>query len=356
LRIISIYLLKKFVKYFIIILISLEAFFIAIDLFHSFKWLPESANLQFLYMAYYSFFILTITFPLSLVFAWIATITEFVKHSELVAFFSLGYSYRDILTPILTLSTMLILILLSLQATPLAYAESQKARILDNEYFTSFKEQLLLKYDNYFVYFEKLQPVLKKAENIKVFKIEDDNVVETIEAKNAIYQNDRWYIVDAKVLTKPKDINWDSTKITVKREKFLYILEGFKPKILDNVYESKSQYSISDAIEAFILLREQGLSTDKIRSSLYQQIVGSFFVIPTLVLIFIFTSINKRVFNIAKFSTVSIFLTLIVWGSLFLLYKLSIGGVLIPEFAILLPLGILLFLTRYFYIKRIKRI
>ena len=355
-NIISIYLLKKFVKYFIIILLSLEAFFIAIDLFHSLKWLPESANLQFLYIAYYSFFILTITFPLSLVFAWIATITEIVKHSELVGFFALGYSYRNVLTPILTLSTVLIIILLGLQATPLAYAEEQKARILDNEYFSSYKEKLLLKYDNYFVYIEKLQPVLKKAENIKVFKIEDGNVVETIEAKNAIYQNDRWYIVDAKVLTKPKDINWDTTKITVKREKFLYILEGFKPKILDNVYESKSQYSISDAIEAFLLLREQGLSTDKIRSSLYQQIVGSFFVIPTLVLIFIFTSINKRVFNIAKFSTVSIFLTLIVWGSLFLLYKLSIGGVLIPEFAILLPLVILLILTRYFYVKRIKRI
>lgn len=355
-RIISIYLLKKFIKYFIIILLSLEAFFIAIDLFHSFKWLPESANLQFLYIAYYSFFILMITFPLSLIFAWIATIMELVKHSELVAFFSLGYSYKDILAPILILSTTLILILLSLQTTPLAYAEEQKARILDNEYFSSFKEKLLLKYDNYFVYFEKLQPVLKRAENIKVFKIENDKVVETIEAKNAIYQNDRWYIVDAKVLRKPANINWDSSKIEIKREKFLYILEGFKPKILDNVYEKKSQYSITDAIEAFLLLREQGLSTDKIRASVYQQIVGSFFVIPTLVLIFIFTSINKRVFNIAKFSSVSIFLTLIVWGTLFLLYKLSIGGVLIPEFAILLPLVLLLFLTRYFYIKRVKKI
>ena len=355
-NIISIYILKKFLKYFIIILLSLEAFFIAIDLFHSFKWLPESANLQFLYMAYYSFFILTITFPLSLIFAWIATISEVIKHSELVGFFSLGYSYKDVIMPIITLSTGLILILLSLQATPLAYAEEQKARILDNEYFSSFKEKLLLKYDNYFVYFEKLQPVLKKAENIKVFKIEDGVVIETIEAKNAIYQNDRWYIVDAKVLTKPKNISWDDSKIEIKREKFLYILEGFKPKILDNVYESRSQYSISDAIEAYLLLEEQGLSTDKIRSSLYQQIVGSFFVIPTLVLIFIFTSINKRVFNIAKFSTVSIFLTLIVWGTFYLLYKLSIGGVLIPELAILMPLAILIILTRYFYVKRIKRI
>lgn len=355
-NILSIYILKKFIKYFIVILLSLELFFIAIDLFHSLKWLPESANLQFLYIAYYAFFILTITLPLSLIFAWIVTIIDFIKGSELVAFFSLGYSYKSIFLPVITTASILIFILLSLQATPLAYAEEQKARILDNEYFSSFKEQLLLKYDNYFVYFEKLQPVLKRAENIKVFKIENDNVVETIEAKNAYYQNDRWYIVDAKILKKPQTIDWDSSKIEIKREKFLYILEGFKPKILDNVYETKSQYSIMDAIEAFALLWEQGLSTDKIRTSLYYQIVGSFFVIPTLILIFIFTSINKRFFNLAKFSSLSIFLTLMVWGTFFLLYKLSMGGVILPEFAILLPIFSLLFITRYFYIKRIKNI
>lgn len=355
-KILYIYLLKRFVKYFIIILLSLEIFFIAIDIFHNLNSMPESANLQFLYVVFYGFFVLTISLPLSLIFAWIVTITEFIKNSELVAVLSLGYSYKNILTPIIILSTLLIIILVSLQATPLAYAEEQKSRILHNEYFSSFKEKLLLKYDNNFVYFEKLQPVLKKAENIKVFKIENDHVVETIEAKNAFYQNDRWYIVDAKILTKPGNINWDDSKIEIKEEKFLYILEGFKPKILDNVYESKSNYSIIDAIDAFILLQEQGLSTDRIRTALYQQLIGSFFVIPTLVLIFIFTSVNKRFFNLAKFSSLSIFLTLVVWGTFFLLYKLSIGGVILPEFAILLPIVSLIIISRYLYIKRIKNI
>ena len=63
-----------------------------------------------------------------------------------------------------------------------------------------------------------------------------------------------WYVVDVKVINKPENIDINNSKLDVRYEKFLHTLEGFKPKILDNVYESKSDFSIMDAVSALILL------------------------------------------------------------------------------------------------------
>jgi lipopolysaccharide export system permease protein len=43
----------------------------------------------------------------------------------------------------------------------------------------------------------------------------------------------------------------------------------------------------------------------------------------------------------------------LLWGILFLLYKLSMGGVIIPELTILLPLLILYIVSFWFYSKYI---
>ena len=67
-KIITKYLLLKYLKYFFIILISLEFFFVGIDLLQNLSDLPNSANLQLLYVMYNAFFTFTITLPLSLVF------------------------------------------------------------------------------------------------------------------------------------------------------------------------------------------------------------------------------------------------------------------------------------------------
>ena len=134
-RIITKYLLQKFIKNFIIVLLSLEMFFVGIDFLKNFKELPNSANLQLLYLLYNGFFTLTLTLPLSLIFAWILTLIIMVKSNELVASLSLGVNYKDIYMPIIKVSFVLILVLISFQATPLAYSYDQKTKILDGKYF-----------------------------------------------------------------------------------------------------------------------------------------------------------------------------------------------------------------------------
>ncbi|AXX91742.1 permease [Malaciobacter molluscorum LMG 25693] len=332
------YVLQKYLKSFFIVLISLQLFFVGIDFFQNVKNLPDSANLQLLYLFYNSFFTLTLTLPLSLVFGWILTLVILIKGNELVAFTALGVSKRKIYSPVLKVTFFLLIVIIALQATPLAYSYEQKDKILDGEYFTSTKSDIFLKYDNYYVYFQRLFPIEKRAENIHIFNVENKDLVESIVAKKAYFQNNRWYIIDAKITTKPKKIDFPTSKIVVKHEKFLHTLEGFKPKILDNVYEEKSAFSILDAVSALLLLKQQGINTDKIRGALYYEIIVSFFIIPIMMLVFAYSALNSRFFNVGKFTSLSIFFTLIIWGLFFLLHKFSNNGTLSPELSLLLPM------------------
>ncbi|MGB5867921.1 MAG: LptF/LptG family permease, partial [Arcobacteraceae bacterium] len=151
-KIITKYLLAKYIKYFLIILLSLELFFVGIDVLQYFGRLPNSANLQLLYIIYDIFFTLTITLPLSLVFGWIVTLTFLIKDNALVSFYSLGVSKRDVLLPILLITTFFTFLLIGLQSTPLAYSYEEKEKILKNRYFVNEQNNIFLKYNEYFVY------------------------------------------------------------------------------------------------------------------------------------------------------------------------------------------------------------
>lgn len=350
-KLITKYLLSKYIKYFLIILVSLELFFVGIDLLQNFTKLPNSANLQLLYVIYNVFFTLTITLPLSLIFAWIVTLTFLIKENALVSFYALGISQKEIMMPILTISTFCTLILIGLQSTPLAYAYEEKGKILDNRYFVNEQDNIFLKYNEYFVYFKKLYPLEKKAIDIHIFKTKNNDIIETIVGEKAFYQNNKWYVINTKITKKPERIDWNSSKLDVTHEKFLYTLEGFEPKIVSNVYKGKEHYSIIDAVRTILLLKIQDFNTNKIKAILYAQVVMPFFVLPLIVIIFIYTTPSSRFFNSALFISGMIFLSLSLWGVLFLLQKLAVGSIVLSEIAIILPI-VLFFIVAYILYRK----
>ena len=246
------------------------------------------------------------------------------------------------------------MILISLHATPLAYSYEEKRKILNNEYFVSVQSNIFLKYNEYFIYFRKLYPLEKKAVDIHIFKTKNNDVVETIEGKKAYYQNNKWYVIDTKITKKPSKIDWNKSKLEVTHEKFLYTLEGFEPKIINNVYKADIQFSILDAVRAILVLEDQEFNTDKIKAILYSQTIMPFFIIPVIILVYIFTSASSRFFNTAKFISISIFLSLCTWGIMFLLQKLSLGGVILPEIAIILPVATLFAVSYFIYKKKVS--
>ena len=323
-----------------------------IDLLQNFKSLPNSANLQLLYIIYNVFFTLTIALPLSLAFSWIITLTFLIKNNALVSFYALGISKKDILVPILVITTFFTLILISLQSTPLAYSYEEKNKILQNRYFVNEQNNIFLKYNEYFVYFKKLYPIEKKAIDIHIFKTQDNDIVESIVGKKAFYQNNKWYVIDTKITKKPSHINWNSSKLEVSYEKFLYTLEGFEPKIISNVYKGKAQYSIVDAIRTILLLDIQDFNTNKIKAILYAQTIMPFFILPLIIIIFVYTTPSSRFFNSALFISGMIFLSLSIWGLLFLLQKLALGSIVLAEIAIILPILLFYIIAFIIYNKK----
>ena len=295
-NIITKYLLGKYLKYFFIILLSLELFFVGIDFLQNISKIPNSANLQLLYLLYNGFFTLTITLPLSLVFGWIVTLTILVRNNELVSFYALGISQRQVLFPIINISVLMTLVLIALQATPLAYSYEEKKKILDNQYFVNVQSDIFLKYNEYFVYFKELYPIEKKAVDIHIFKTKGTDIVQTIVGEKAYYQNNKWYVTNTKITNKPENIDWNESKLEVSYEKFLYTLEGFEPKILHNVNKANVQFSIIDAVRTMLLLDNEDFNTDKIKSILYSQVIMPFFIMPLIVIIFLYTTISNRVF------------------------------------------------------------
>jgi len=353
LKLLTKYILSKYLKNFFIILISLEIFFVGFDSLQNLDSLPSSANLMLLYFMYNIFFILTITLPLSILFAWIVTLAFMVKENTLISFYALGATKKQVLVPIIFISFVLTSFLIGMQTTSLAYSYENKQKILNNMFFVNEKQNILLTYNNNFIYFKKLYPIKKKAEGIKIFKLKNKQVVEVIEAKKAYYQNDKWYIIEAKIISKPEKIYWDSSKLTVSHEKFLYTLEGFKPEVINNVYQTRVQYSISDALYTIFLFDEQGLNTDKIRAMLYSKLFIPFFVLPMLILLFVFSGISGRFFKMGNFISLGVLVVLASWGIMFLFQKISVANVVIPEIGLLLPLGLFFIIAIYFYNKRV---
>ena len=351
-KLVTRYILTKYLKYFFIIFMSLEIFFVGFDYIWNMDDLPNSANLQLLYIIYDLFFISNITFFLSMLFGFIVTFAFLVKENVIVSFYSLGISKMNILTPIILSLFSMIVIFIVLQTTNLAYAKEKKEKILNGKYFTTQKNNIFLKYQDNFIYFKKLYPFEKKALDIHVFKVKNYQLINTIIAKKAYYQKNKWYMIDAKIIVKPKNIDWDNSKLHIGFEKFLYILDGFKPKIISNVYKVNVEYSIYDAIYTYFLFNEQNLNTNKIRAIIYSKVFMPFFVIPMVILFFSYIIPSSRFFKTGMFISIGIFSSLIVWGVMFFLQKLAISNVINAELAIILPL-ILLFFISFYKLKEI---
>jgi lipopolysaccharide export system permease protein len=144
-------------------------------------------------------------------------------------------------------------------------------------------------------------------------------------------------------LIKPDDVSFTSKGMRSKEKKEIKILNGFKPKMLDQVYEGKVNFTIVNAFDAFILLTQQNTNTDTIKSALYKIFIYPFFVPPLIVIIFFFVPISARFLNTSLFSFGAIVISLIIWSLIFTLGELSNNKTISSELGIILPV-VLLFL------------
>ena len=344
-----------YLKYVSIIVIALVLFFVGFDVMDNMNGLPESANLKLLYALFRSYYALDILFPISLVFAMIATKISLIRTNSLVAYYSLGYSKADVLRPFMLISTFLIVtyILLHMYA-PFAKGKEYSDNIYSNKINGAPTQNLFFTYEDYYVYFQELRPLQRTAREIRVFKIENNDLREVVVAKKARYVDDFWVVEDAKRLVKPEQIGLESKGITISENEELKILKNFRPDILDQVYEGSSTYTILDAFDAMKLLEEQNVNADKVKSVLYKTIVYPFFVPFVVIIIFFFVPISPRFLNISFFSFVALITTLLIWGIFYTLIQLSNAQTISGELGIVLPVVLLGFISMLVWYKRVN--
>jgi len=336
------YISLHYLKYFFIIITALVLFLVGFDYMQNAEQLSKSANLVVIYLVYRSFFAIDLLLPLALIFSMISTKIFLIRSNGLVSFYSLGYSRIDILRPFVVVSTSIVIIFILLHSLPsFSRADEFSNNIRKNAEYLSPTRDLFFTYKDKYVYFSKLLPLQERAEDIRIFTLKNNSLKEVLVASSASYRNDFWHIKAADIITKPDDISFDSLGIKISENNDLKTLEGFRPKILDQVYEGKVNFTIMDALDALFLLNNQNINVSTIKGALYKIFIYPFFIPSLVVIIFFFVPVSVRFLNVSLFSFVAIIATLLVWGILFMLIELSNNKTIPSEIGVIAPVIIL---------------
>ena len=342
---------KNYLKFFLIIFLGLEFFFMGADTIKYADKLPDSANLLILFFFYDALYALNYTLPLSLVLGSILFYINFLKSSQLSALLALGYSRSKILSPVLFISLLITLGYIGLNATPFVYAQEKAEVIVNKNALQNAQEDIFVKYNNNYVYFQKVFPLLNKAEGIKVFELKNDELTKFIQSDKATYTRGYWVLENAEVISIDNHrFSFNEDVLEQNKVKELMILHNFRPKVLDTFSKDRPTVSIIDAITSATILISQKLDFEKVRAILYSFILIPLFVPLCIIIIASYIPSLARYGNLALLTFGLVIFSLMIWGIFFSISKFSIGGIIHPEAGVLIPFGILFIasIIRYF--------
>ena len=336
------------------ILFGLSFSFAAIDYFQHAQDLSITANYKILYIFYMWQEALGLLYPLAIVFAVIMTKLSLIKSNTMGALHAFGYSKSKLFSPLLIIAVLTYIIFTLLHTTEFSYAKDKAKVLLENQINAYDVTDLFFKYNDSFVYIKKLDPVEKKIEEITIFKVEGYRVRYTIHASTAAFNGIEWDARNATIKTHIYE-NGKLKKYRVEYKEHIKTLEGYKPRIIESLYEGKA-LNIIDAYNTWKLLEKQNLNSDKIRAVLYDKVIIPLFSIALMLILFFKLPFHARMMNLGSVIAFSMGTTFIIWGILFGLNQIGSNGVLIPEITAILPISSLWIYAIYVYFTNEKSI
>ena len=346
------YIVQNYLKNSVIIFLALDFFYVGVDLLTNYTTLPDSANLQILYALFQALNAVNYTLPLSLVFGMIVTLFAMIKSNELICMYASGISKQAMIKPFFMTSLVLSLGYIGLNCTEFAYANEYSSNLKKFSRISTSSEDLFLKNNKQYIYFKKLDPFKQVATDISIFETNGLDLSRIIRASTAYFSIDHWVLEKVTITTKSVVHSLNDTGLKVENVDKLRALENFKPKIMDNVYQSEYTLSIVDGIEALRFFASQNVNTSKIKATLFYQLFFPLFAPLLIVILYANAPLMSRYFNTALMASSFAFVTLVVWSGLFLLSRLSANGVILSEIGILLPIVLLSLVSLNFYYKR----
>jgi lipopolysaccharide export system permease protein len=348
------YLSKLYIKNLLAILFGLSFAFAAIDYFQYAQKLSVSGSYKILYIFYMWEQALGLLYPLAIVFALIMTKLSLIRSNTMGALHAFGYNKRTLVWPFMLVALMTYSIFTYLHTTEFSYARDKGALLLENEIDAYNVNNLFFKYNDTFVYIEELDPIAKKISDITIFKVEGHQVRYTIHAPLAIFDGYQWDAKDATLKTHVYK-KGELVRYKIEHKESIKTLEGYKPKIIESLYEGKA-LNIVDAYNTWRLLDRQNLNSDKIRAAFYDKVIVPLFAIALLLILFFKLPFHARMMNVGGIIALSLGATFMIWGILFGLNQMGTNGVLMPEITAILPIVLLWVYAVYIYFTDEKSI
>jgi lipopolysaccharide export system permease protein len=349
------YLAKLYAKNLFAILFGLSFAFAAIDYFQHIQELDVSGSYKILYIFFMWQEALGLLYPLAIVFALIMTKLTMVKQGTMGVLHAFGYSKKRLLAPMMLIAVLTYGAFIALHTTEFSYAKDKAKALLENQINAYNVNDLFFKYNDTFVYMKRLDPIHKRLENITIFKVKGHKILYTIHAPQATFDGVQWYAHDAVLKTHMYNRKGYLLRYTVVHKPEISTLKGYKPKIIESLYEGKA-LNIIDAYNTWKLLKKQHLNSDKIRSALYEKTVVPLFSLAMLLILFLKLPFHARMLNLGVVIALSLGTTFLVWGILFGLGQIGANGVLPPEITALAPIVLLWLYAIYLLFTDEKRI
>jgi len=345
------YIVKNYLKNFFIIFIALDLFYVGVDILTNYNNIPDSANLQILYALFQGMNAVNYVLPLSIVFGMVVTYFSMIKSNELICMYASSISKKALVRPFFITSLGLTLLYIGLNCTEFAYAYEYSSNLKKYSRISTSSEDLFLKHNNQYIYFKKLDPLKQVAYDVTIFEVDNVDLTKVIRASVASFVQNHWILEHVSIIHKPHITSLEDKGFRTESVEKLQTMENFKPKIMDNVYQSEYTLSVSDGIEALRFFKDQGVNTSKIKATLFYQLFFPFFAPFLIVILYYKAPVMGRYFNMAVIASSFAFITLVVWSGLFLLSRLASNGVIFAEIAILLPIIVLFLTALRFYSK-----
>lgn len=344
-----VYLAKHYFINFVALLLGLSLAFAMIDYFQHSQQLQLSSNYLILYLFLMWQEALAQLYPIAIVFAGIMTQVSLIKSSNMVVLYSFGYTKRQLFLPFFAVASMIYLLFVGLHTTEFSYAKDKAQAMLEDGVRAYAVSDLFFYYEGDFVYAKTLDPIKKEMTKITLFRLSGNDLLYTIHAKEAKFDGEAWMAKDIVIKKLVYDEN-DLKRYTVEKQDELSTLVGYKPKMIESIYEGKA-LNIVDANQAWRLMSRQNLNTKKLRASLNNKVIFPLFSIGLLLVLFFKIPFHARYMNLPVVLSLSLGVTFLIWGVLFALNQMGNSGVVSPEVAIPAPIALIILYAAYIYFR-----
>jgi lipopolysaccharide export system permease protein len=357
LRALDIFVLLRFLTYFLGALVILVVLFVAVDVMTNLNRFGSSASVLFSYYIYYVPYVAQNMVPVAALLALVSLVAGFVRTSELVAMHSLGYSLPSALRSVIVFLILLVFFMVWVGDVIIPYAMEKRNYIFyiemkkkPDSYAKTKTKNIWYRTKSSLINFENVLDE-NNVQGIHIYFLGPEwNLIRTIDAENLVLKSNVWTL---KEVTDSQLLQDQGTfQITNHETLDIQALTELESMKLSGNAAATEYMSSSDLWKLIKQNEEISLDTNQLKIYFYSKFTFALSVLILPLLGLCTVSVNRRSGNMFLSGAIAVLLVFVYW----MLYNsmLSFGrsGTLSPLFAaIFIP--ILASVCIFFAIRRV---